>query len=727
MPQSLLQSFQTTSLAGPQGATLLGLQAANASASTPATAPNEEVGGADGRAVFLQQLFRLLGPQASAPLAAQDLSMNVLQDQGGGEEEPAPSSGDGKNASAALGVLPPSSGVAALLDQSAVPLAPGPAEEPVSPPTGSAVLVRETAVPATTTAPRPGRTSSATEAAPGKLTTSIPIAALPVPIEDFASGSIDGGSPAMLTEGARGRKTAPDDDLLLAAATRPVSPAARLAAPLAAPPSPAAPPADRGRSGALGPSDASDLPGASPEAVAAARGSADTVSPAFDLQVTIPDGKRETARSAPAVAAEVRSETTAGTAPIPGQEFASAPGPGASISPPQPLEVAQDSIERAGASHLVSPAGETSAAISAGATIGSVDTAASGDTAPQPALPLVSGAGVAAGTPSTDGPSDVPGDRDGRPPSGGRADAKPRAAAISARGPTVEIANAGPSRPHAPGGGAMPSAPFPHHDAAPAGQLGTNTHATNTPAAATGATDAPPTASTGMPDPIPAGRTGDGFSGLAPVASESSPGSPPIHAAGTTGDRPAASTDTAQRPFHAAEPAARQVEIQLARHAAAGRSHFTLRLDPPELGRVQVSLQFSGDGRVEAAVRADHPHALDLLQRDARMLERALSQAGLRTEGGVQFSLNQHSSQQQPGHGHPGTSDLANQNGAGDGSGGQDPRNHEIGAGTSPHAGEDGELLEAGENMRMDDLSESSDDADMGRLIRLRERLDIEV
>ena len=35
----------------------------------------------------------------------------------------------------------------------------------------------------------------------------------------------------------------------------------------------------------------------------------------------------------------------------------------------------------------------------------------------------------------------------------------------------------------------------------------------------------------------------------------------------------------------------------------------------------------------------DRPETLDLLRRDAPQLERALQQAGLNTEGGLQFSL----------------------------------------------------------------------------------------
>jgi flagellar hook-length control protein FliK len=80
--------------------------------------------------------------------------------------------------------------------------------------------------------------------------------------------------------------------------------------------------------------------------------------------------------------------------------------------------------------------------------------------------------------------------------------------------------------------------------------------------------------------------------------------------------------------------------IEIGFRALAGTKRFDIRLDPPELGRVDVSLSFDKDGEVTAKLMVDRVETLHLLQRDARTLERAFDQAGLRTsDAGVQIAL----------------------------------------------------------------------------------------
>ena len=51
-------------------------------------------------------------------------------------------------------------------------------------------------------------------------------------------------------------------------------------------------------------------------------------------------------------------------------------------------------------------------------------------------------------------------------------------------------------------------------------------------------------------------------------------------------------------------------------------------------------MELSDDGNLRAAISADRPETLDLLQRDSRSLERALQQAGLKADAGsLSFSL----------------------------------------------------------------------------------------
>ena len=90
------------------------------------------------------------------------------------------------------------------------------------------------------------------------------------------------------------------------------------------------------------------------------------------------------------------------------------------------------------------------------------------------------------------------------------------------------------------------------------------------------------------------------------------------------------------------------VAIEIAGKALAGKNHFEIRLDPPELGRIEVRLDVDRDGRITSHVIADRRDTLDLLQRDASGLQRAFQDAGLKTsDNGLQFSLRDQSSGQQ--------------------------------------------------------------------------------
>jgi flagellar hook-length control protein FliK len=87
-------------------------------------------------------------------------------------------------------------------------------------------------------------------------------------------------------------------------------------------------------------------------------------------------------------------------------------------------------------------------------------------------------------------------------------------------------------------------------------------------------------------------------------------------------------------------PAHEQVAIQIQKAMQNGSNRLTLNLEPAELGRVEVKLDVDKDKNVTATVVVDRPATLDLLQRDAKALERALQDAGLQTnDGSLSFSL----------------------------------------------------------------------------------------
>jgi chemotaxis protein MotD len=82
--------------------------------------------------------------------------------------------------------------------------------------------------------------------------------------------------------------------------------------------------------------------------------------------------------------------------------------------------------------------------------------------------------------------------------------------------------------------------------------------------------------------------------------------------------------------------------IEIASRARDGMREFQIRLDPPELGRVDVKLNVDKHGQVNTHLTVDRPETLDLLRRDAQSLERALQQSGLKTsDGNLEFSLRQ--------------------------------------------------------------------------------------
>lgn len=63
--------------------------------------------------------------------------------------------------------------------------------------------------------------------------------------------------------------------------------------------------------------------------------------------------------------------------------------------------------------------------------------------------------------------------------------------------------------------------------------------------------------------------------------------------------------------------------------AAGAERQITIQMDPGNLGRVKITLQFGENNTLKAKMLAENPETLALLQKDAGILERALTQAGL--------------------------------------------------------------------------------------------------
>jgi hypothetical protein len=87
-------------------------------------------------------------------------------------------------------------------------------------------------------------------------------------------------------------------------------------------------------------------------------------------------------------------------------------------------------------------------------------------------------------------------------------------------------------------------------------------------------------------------------------------------------------------------PDVNQFAVDIAAKSQSGAKQFDIRLDPPELGRVEVRLSIDATGKAEAHLSADQPQTLDLLRKDSTALTQALRDAGLNVaQDGLNFSL----------------------------------------------------------------------------------------
>ena len=140
-------------------------------------------------------------------------------------------------------------------------------------------------------------------------------------------------------------------------------------------------------------------------------------------------------------------------------------------------------------------------------------------------------------------------------------------------------------------------------------------------------------------------------------------GQTPVNASGN--GLPAVGTIPTQQPTaHVAAPAAASqltataatdaavpvsgLAMEIAASARSGKTRFEIRLDPAELGRIDVRIDVDRHGQVTSHLTVERPETLSMLRQDANQLQRALDNAGLSTgNGGLQFSLRDQSSQGQ--------------------------------------------------------------------------------
>lgn len=89
-----------------------------------------------------------------------------------------------------------------------------------------------------------------------------------------------------------------------------------------------------------------------------------------------------------------------------------------------------------------------------------------------------------------------------------------------------------------------------------------------------------------------------------------------------------------------AHPATQMVSATIQKAVKAGEdTTIKLKLDPPELGRVEVKMSIDKDNTTKIVLTAEKPETYMMLKQDAEMLERALNDAGLDTNGDLSFEL----------------------------------------------------------------------------------------
>lgn len=114
-----------------------------------------------------------------------------------------------------------------------------------------------------------------------------------------------------------------------------------------------------------------------------------------------------------------------------------------------------------------------------------------------------------------------------------------------------------------------------------------------------------------------------------------------VTAATTTSAPEALRASATNTPAQAAAPAATvQVYTRMIERFDGRAQRFEVRLDPAELGRVDVRIEVGADKKVHAVLAAHDSAALTDLMRGQRALERALTDAGFDlADGGVKFQL----------------------------------------------------------------------------------------
>ena len=160
---------------------------------------------------------------------------------------------------------------------------------------------------------------------------------------------------------------------------------------------------------------------------------------------------------------------------------------------------------------------------------------------------------------------------------------------------------------------------------------------------------------------------------------------------------PSTPTQTARQSSRMGQTPAEQVALQVNRGINDAKDRITIQLKPAELGRVDIKLEVSHDGRMTAVISAERQETLDLLRSDQRNLLNAINEAGMKMS---QNNLNFTSSGQNQSNGDGQQGRNGDQQFSGDASPEDNVQNQSIDPLVGPTIGP-GETVELSEDGRL--------------------------
>ncbi|WP_249779549.1 flagellar hook-length control protein FliK [Bradyrhizobium sediminis] len=324
---------------------------------------------------------------------------------------------------------------------------------------------------------------------------------------------------------------------------------------------------------------------------AASPASGNATAPLAIAAAAIAASASDTGASAVASSAQAKIDPDAGAAAAAGTPNAAA-------------AAKADAQTAATAAAAAQPAAETDAIPAAGVALAA---SVAAPVAPKAATPAKAAA-TQTPTAASDGSDAVPGTGD------------PAATAISTATPASHVAQPAPAA----------GKPKAGHEAIDAAKADGSAGAPSA-SAANGSGLAPPTAAQAGPTPLDPSGTG---------VQAANAIQPQLHA----GPAAAAAPLTVTAATDAAVPLG-GLALEIAVSARSGKSRFEIRLDPADLGRIDVRIDVDRNGLVTSHLMVEKAETLSMLRQDAPQLQRALNDAGLLTgDGGLQFSLRDQSS-----------------------------------------------------------------------------------